>query len=118
MNTVYIVWIIHVLAGLVVVVEALNKLERCDVLAPGLDSSGRLVELLKVIAWMLLALGAGGAIAGPVLMASGVHSGWLPLLLRLEVPTLDHMAVMVGTAVMVVRSRVKEEVRRGHASDA
>lgn len=99
--------IIHWLAGLVVVAEALNKLERTAPCAPGLTPHQRQVAVLKAIAWCLLAIGAGGAVAAPVLLYFGVHS--LPLtLLRLERPTLAETAVLLGFAVLIFRTRVKE----------
>ncbi len=100
--------IVLAVAALVVLAEAHNKLEFCDPLGAGLTPKERLLELLKAGAWFLLALGAGGAIAGPVLRALGTDSSFLPGLLRLETPTLDHVVTMVGLAVVIVRTRVKE----------
>lgn len=96
---------VHWLAGLVVLAEALNKLERTCPLARGLIWHERLVSSLKAIAWGLLALGAGCAVAAPLLLAMGLHSGYL---LRLEHPTLAETAVLVGFAVLIVRTRIKE----------
>lgn len=105
MNTV--LQLLHVLAGLIVLAEALNKMERTDPLAPGLPARRRLVEWLKGIAWLLLGLGASGALAAPVLTSLGIHSlpsHWL----RLERPTLAEVLVLAGFAVLIVRTRVKE----------
>lgn len=99
---------LHWLAGLVVLAEAANKLERTCPLAPGLDAHARLVEGLKAVAWALLALGAGGAVATPLLLAMGLQHGQTDLLLRLERPTLAETAVLLGFAVLIVRTRVKE----------
>lgn len=90
--------IVHWLAGLIVLAEALNKLERTDVL-PALTTGGltiraRLATILKAAAWGLLALGAAGAVITP--------------LLHLETPTLQDACVMAGFAVLIVRTRVKE----------
>lgn len=99
---------IHFLAGFVVLAEALNKLERTNPLARGMPRHARLVDGLKALAWALLALGAGGAVASPMLLALGVHSNALNFLMRLERPTLAETAVLLGFAVLIVRTRVKE----------
>lgn len=85
------------LAACVVMAEALNKLERTDVLACGLTPRERVVEALKALAWLLMALGAGGTLVLP-LFAS------LPANLR----ELASACVLVGFAVLIVRTRVKE----------
>ena len=100
--------LMHIVAGFVVLAESLNKLERCHPLAPGLSAHARAVEALKALAWLLLALGAGGALAGPLLLASGFPPAAVDSLLRLEHPTLDQALVLVGFAVLIVRTRVKE----------
>lgn len=100
--------LLHILAGLVVLAEALNKLERTDPLARGLSLRARLCELLKALAWSCLALGAGGALASPVLLGLGWQPGHINPLLRLERPTLAEVAVLLGFAVLIVRTRVKE----------
>lgn len=100
--------LVLILSALVVMAEALNKLERCAPFAPGLTPHQRIVDGLKSLAWALLALGAGGAIAGPVLpYLSGVPT-WMAHVLRFEHPTLDHVVVMLGFAVLIIRTRVKE----------
>jgi hypothetical protein len=111
MSTALIPVILHVVAGLIVLAEALNKLERCHLFAPDLSRLERLAEALKALAWLLLALGAGGAIAGPLMLAMGADMDWLPRVIRIESPTLDQVATMVGFAVLVVRTRVKEAIR-------
>jgi hypothetical protein len=84
----------HWLAGVVVLAEALNKLERTAPFAPGLRPRERLVDGLKALAWALLAIGGGGAIVTP--------------LLPLERPTLQDVCLIVGFAVLIVRTRIKE----------
>jgi hypothetical protein len=98
---------LHIVAAVVVLAEALNKLERTAPLRPGLEPQARLVDGLKALAWLLLALGAAGAIAAPLLLAAGLDSVHLPLL-RLDTPTLDQVCVLAGFAVLIVRTRVKE----------
>lgn len=87
--------VLHWLAGFVVLAEALNKLERSAPCRPGaIGWRKRTTEWLKAIAWMLLAVGAAGALITP--------------LLPLERPTLQDMCVMLGFAVLIIRTRVKE----------
>jgi hypothetical protein len=98
---------LHWISGLIVLAEALNKLERTGPLAAGLTACERLVQSVKALGWALLALGGGGAVATPVLLALGVHS--VPtMLLRLERPTLAEIAVLAGFAVLIIRTRLKE----------
>ena len=85
---------IHWLAGVVVLAEALNTLQRTAPHALGLIPRQRLVETLKAIAWLLLAGGAGGAVARP--------------LISLPVPGVDQVCLLLGFAVLIVRTRVKE----------
>lgn len=97
MITIHIlVLFVYWLAGLVVLAEALNKLERTDVRQRGASAGMRMVTALKVLAWLLLAIGAGGAIITP--------------LLPLATPSLRDVAVLAGFAVLIVRTRVKDEV--------
>lgn len=93
MNTALLV--IHWVAGFIVLAEALNKLERTAPCRPGvLGLRQRVTEWLKAIAWMLLAVGGAGALITP--------------LLPMERPTLQDICVMLGFAVLIVRTRVKE----------
>lgn len=99
--------IIHFLAGVIVLAEALNKLERTSPCAPGMSLHDRIVDGLKAAAWALLAIGAGGAVASPVMLALGVHAGSSDML-RIERPTIAETAVLLGFAVLIIRTRVKE----------
>ena len=85
---------VHWLSGLVVLAEALNKLERTDPLATGLSTLDRLSQWLKVAAWLLLSVGAAGALITP--------------LMHLAPPTLQDVAVIFGFAVLIIRTRTKE----------
>lgn len=100
--------LLHILAGLVVLAEALNKLERCAPFAPGLSARKRVVDALKALAWLLLALGSAGALAAPLLLAAGFPPAAVGSLVRLEQPTLDQALVLLGFAVLIIRTRVKE----------
>lgn len=99
---------LHALASLIVLAEALNKLERTAPFARGLCPHTRLVDGLKSLAWALLALGAGGGVASPVLLWAGLPPSLMYELARLERPTLAETLVMLGFAVLIVRTRVKE----------
>jgi hypothetical protein len=99
--------ILHWLAGFIVLAEALNKLERAAPFAPGLSKHQRIVDGLKALAWCLLAIGAGGAVATPVLGELGIHTRTSQALLH-QAPSLAETAVLIGFAVLIVRTRVKE----------
>lgn len=87
---------LHIVASTVVISEALNKLERCQPTARGLCARQRVIEVLKALAWGLLACGAGIPLVD-----------WL-------MPVPDHLlalsqaCTMAGVAVLIVRTRVKE----------
>lgn len=102
------VQLLHWTAALVVLAEALNKLERSTPCAKGLSAHDRLVIILKVLAWMLLAMGAAVALVSPLLLAAGWPGGVYQPMLQLERPTAADAAVMLGFAVLIVRTRVKE----------
>lgn len=80
--------------GVVVLAEALNKLERTRPCWPGLPRHARWLQWLKALAWALLAIGAGGAIVGPVFD----HPP----------PTTREACMYAGFVVLIVRTRFKE----------
>lgn len=100
--------LVHALAGFIVVAEALNKLERTNILCASISPRQRVVDALKALAWILLALGAAGSMAAPVLLAMGVPPEAGGQLARLERPTLAEVLVLTGFATLIVRTRVKE----------
>ncbi len=100
--------ILHWLAALVVLAEALNKLERTAPCAPGMTPHQRVVNWLKALAWCLLALGASCGLAAPALLHLGVRPDVYGELMRLACPTLAETTIMVGFAVLIIRTRVKE----------
>lgn len=85
------------LAGVVVLAEALNKLERIDPFEPGLRARARMVVWLKMAGWCCLALGAAGGIVRPMLG----H----------PMPSVGESLPLVGFALLVVRSRLGECVQ-------
>lgn len=102
--------VIHWLAGLLVLAEALNKLERTAPCRRGLGARERATELLKALAWLLLAFGGAGAVLAPLMP-------WLPIertgvlwpqLMPTQNPTLQDVCIVLGFAVLIVRTRVKE----------
>ncbi|MDH1765229.1 hypothetical protein N5D37_05850 [Comamonas aquatica] len=80
--------------GVVVLAEALNKLERTCPCARGITPHQRLLAWLKAIAWSLLALAGAGALVGPFF-------DQVP-------PTLRELSMFAGFAVLIVRTRFKE----------
>lgn len=104
-----VVALIHWIACLVILAEALNKLERADLFegrcvrdrmrtlawltVPWCWRRDRVVTVFKVAGWSLLSIGAGGGVAGPFLQRS---------------PSLEVAGLSVGFALLIVRSRIKE----------
>lgn len=86
--------IFHIVVGLIVLAEALNKLERTNVRAEGLTPRERFVAWLKALGWACIALGAGG-----VMVADMMPRGYLEL---------GYTLMVLGFALLVVRSRVRE----------
>ena len=102
---------LHVFAGLIVLMESLNKLERAAPFAPGISVRQRLIDGLKALAWALLALGAAGALAGPLLQPMGVVQGGAGQFIHhitQPAPSLADVCVLAGFAVLIVRTRIKE----------
>lgn len=103
--------IVHWLAGLVVLAEALNKLERTAPCRAGLCWRERTTEWLKALAWGLLALGGAGAVVTPLIprLPFTERAGdYLALFLPLQTPTLQDACIVLGFAVLIVRTRIKE----------
>lgn len=97
MNTV--LQIMLACAAVVVVAEGLNKLDRIDPLQKaGLTPRERISAWLKGLAWFLLSLGAGIYLFALVFAADPTGD-----LARLAAPL-----VLIGFAVLIVRTRVKE----------
>lgn len=103
--------ICHWLASLIVLAEALNKLERIDLfdgqhgvlprlgglswtLTPWRWKRVRVLMVLETFAWAGLAIGAGGGVVGP--------------LLQLDRASPQDLAVIGGFALFIIRSRLEE----------
>lgn len=99
---------LHWLAGLVVLAEGLNKLERAAPLAPGLDARHRALVLLKVAAWILLVLGAGGAVVRPLVVVAIGHDLETGSVLLTDRVSLSDLCLIGGFAALILRSRLKE----------
>lgn len=80
--------------GVMVLAEALNKLERTRPCAHGLSRRGRLQQWLKAIAWVLLACAGAGAMVGPMF-------GHPP-------PSPREACIYAGFVVLIIRTRFKE----------
>jgi len=99
---------IHALACLVILLEALFKANLSNPCARGLCVRTRALEALKGAAWGLLAFGAGAAIMLPLLAnAQAAPHGVLYSALYAP-PTLQGTAIVLGFAVLIIRTRVKE----------
>lgn len=85
---------LHLVAGIVVLAEALNKIERIDVFTIPPGSRNRAIVWLKLMGWLMLALGSAGALVTPM------HS--------LEPPSAQDVCVLFGFATLVLRSRLRE----------
>lgn len=99
------IFLTYWLASLIVLAESLNKLERATPFAAGLTLRTRITDGLKALAWSLLALGSAGTFAGPILASWGLCSDWI---LRMMEPSVSDACTMVGFAVLIIRTRVKE----------
>jgi hypothetical protein len=103
--------ILHWLAALIVLLEAMNKLERCAPLRPGLTPAARLVAVLKAVAWVPIALGAAGAVVRPALVAAAQPDPHIGAWLLVDRPSLVDLLYVIGFAVLITRERIKEHLR-------
>lgn len=79
--------------------------------APGLKPRERATEWLKAVAWSLLALGGAGAVISPrfpFLPARARAQRVAAIPVARASPTLPDVCVIVGFAVLIVRTRVQE----------
>jgi hypothetical protein len=101
---------VHWFSGLVILAEALNKLERTAPCRQGLTPRERATEWLKALAWLFLAFGGGGVLVAPLMpFLPMLRTGAIwPLLMPTQLPTLQDTCIALGFAVLIVRTRVKE----------
>lgn len=85
-------------AAVIVVAEGLNKAERVNLLERNVAPRERICAWLKGLAWFLLSLGAGVYLFAVVFSQDPTGD-----LARLAAPL-----VLIGFAVLIVRTRVKE----------
>ena len=102
-----IVPVIHWLAAVIVLAEALNKLERAAPLQPSLSPHQRLIDVLKVIAWTMLALGSAGALISPIMGGLGIRTEHSQIVTH-HAPSIADAVLMVGVSVLIIRTRIKE----------
>ncbi len=86
--------VLHIVIGVIVFAEGLNKLERSDLLERGLTLRQRIVTILKVLGWFAIVLGSAGMIVASLLPPAYVELGYTLMVL--------------GFALLVLRSRVRE----------
>ena len=89
--------LIHWLAAIVVLAEALNKLERANPLASGLTRHLRALEWAKITAWSLLAIGAGCGVAAPIVGE-----------LHMRTASVADTFSMLGVAALIIYTRARE----------
>lgn len=87
---------VHWVSGAVVLAEALNKLERINLYGPH-SMRQKVIDIVKVFAWGLLALGGAAAIIGPFSMSLIAKPSW------------QDVCVIAGCASLIIRTRIKEE---------
>ncbi len=88
-------WVLYVLAGLVVLAEALNKLEQLTPRKRGLAVRERLHDIVQAAAWSALAVGAFLALISPFY--------------ELAAPDLQDVLVLLGVAVLIIHRRSQEQ---------
>jgi hypothetical protein len=102
--------VVEWVAALAILVEAFNKLERTDLwvgqtrtlrsllwlLKPWRWSRLRVLQAMKLGAWSFMAIGAAGVLVNP-LLSRPMHPA-----------QLHEAAIVVGFALLIVRSRMKE----------
>lgn len=83
-------------AAFVILAESLNKLERSQFRAIfGRPLRQQVTQLLKIVAWLLLAWGSGGVLADFLNFTNNR-------------PDMREACFLLGFAVLIVRTRVKE----------
>ncbi len=106
----HVLQVLYWLAAVIVLAEALNKLERTAPCRAGLSPRERTTEWLKALAWLCLAFGAAGALLTLLLPLLPINRAGLlwPLLIPAHPPSLQDTCTAVGFAMLIIRTRVKE----------
>lgn len=99
--------LIHWVCAFIIMAEALNKMERTAPFARGLTVCERIVDIMKAIAWALMALGAGGVLISPALEPLRVQASAYQALAH-TAPSLAEVCMMGGFALLIIRTRFKE----------
>ncbi len=89
---VWLTWI-NSLCGLIILAEAINKLEDCRLNVRGLGSPYYTQTILKALAWGLLAFAGGASLVAPLFNFPPV--------------ALHDVGYSVGVTVLIVRSRMR-----------
>jgi len=104
---------VHVLACFVVLAEAMNKLEHTAPCGCGLQLGERVLEWLKAIAWILLAIGAACALVTPLVQYLHVLApdpeNVLTMRMLRQASTLPDVCVELGFAVLIVHTRALDK---------
>lgn len=94
--------VIHALAGLIVLAEALRRLEHAKPAGPGLTWRQRGIQALCALAWLALAVSAALAVAGPALGWAGPPICWAGIALSMGPPSVADVLVLSGAAGVVL----------------
>ena len=86
---------VQLIAAFIVEAEALNKIERADPRTLSVRSRAGWVAILKVAGWVVLAIGAGGALMTPLVPGAQAPDWW-------------NVCTLAGFAVLIVRTRLRE----------
>ena len=100
----FFISIIHFLACMILLGEALTRVAHSRATASGLYWTERWPQILDAVGWSAVALGAIASspivsFVGPPICPGG-------LFLHLETPTLSELLVLAGGAAVVVRHRL------------
>lgn len=93
---------LHWVSGFIVLAYGLHRLEHIAPFKPGIDRRKRAEVLIEATAWVVLTIGAGGAVITP----------FLPL----ERPTLQDACVLAGMATFLIARHIRG-VRHVKAED-
>lgn len=110
----FVLGFVHFACGFIVLAEALNKLERVSSGGLFRPLRGRylLLTWLKAAAWFFVAVGAMAAFITPIaLVLVPAIAYYVPA------PSIGDTCLVLGTAIHVIRTRVKE-VNLNHARQA